>query len=149
MDELTIFSRFKTIPAIWMNVCFCYLPSFIQCGVYLVFHLSLQTNSPLSQHLHFQRAWVTGSKAGIYASACDKTHRKRKGTTNMNLKVLPLLRPLFSLFWRGGYVGFGVHQSRCATGVANLPDGEGGFLPSVHLLNANRSYLSLMQGSWI
>lgn len=83
MDEITIFSRFKKMLTIWMNVCFRYLPSFIQCRVYLVLHPSLQTNSPLSQHRHFQRALVTGSKAGIYASAWDKTHRKGIGTTDM------------------------------------------------------------------
>lgn len=32
-----------------------------------------------------------------------------------------------------------------ATGVVNLPDGGGGFLPSVHLLCANPRYLSLIR----
>lgn len=83
MDELTIFSKFKKMPAIWINVCFRFLPSFIQCRVYLVFHPSLQTNSPLSQHCLSQRALVTESKAGIYASAWDKTYRKVIGTTDI------------------------------------------------------------------
>lgn len=38
-------------------------------------------------------------------------------------------------------------KAAAATGVGNLPDGGGGFLPSVHLLSANPSYLSLVQGS--
>lgn len=38
-------------------------------------------------------------------------------------------------------------KAAAATGVANLPDGGGGFLPSVYLLSANPSYLSLVQGS--
>jgi len=37
-------------------------------------------------------------------------------------------------------------KAAAATGIANLPDGGGGFLPSVHLLSANPSYLSLVQG---
>lgn len=52
-------------------------------AVYLVFHPSLQTNSPLSQHCLSQRALVTESKAGIYASAWDKTYRKGIGTTDI------------------------------------------------------------------
>lgn len=38
-------------------------------------------------------------------------------------------------------------KAAAATGVGNLPDGGGVFLPSVHLLSANPSYLSLVQGS--
>lgn len=39
-------------------------------------------------------------------------------------------------------------KAAAATGVVgNLPDGGGGFLPSVHLLSANPRYPNLVQGS--
>lgn len=39
----------------------------------------------------------------------------------INLEVLPLLRPLFCLFWRGGYMYFCVHQSSCCYRCSKPP----------------------------
>lgn len=96
----------------------------------------------------FSNCLVIGSKTGIYAPAWDQIHGKGIGTNNIQNWKLCHCWDLYFL-WSAGedMCIFVCIEVAAATGVANLPDGGGGFLPSVHFLSANPRYLSLLQGS--